>query len=551
MITNNSKTGPFFKSLTVLFLFVLLSPHSEAQVVYEPTWKSSYDFLSRLAQRGIIELDDVIQPISRETIQTKLDELYQRKSDLTPLEKQELDFYLKDYAFDRYTFDTLKRTNAFKSFFGIEEGDRFRWISWHKDDFSVNLQPLIGASLDIRNGETVFQRNSGFWLYGYVKKRFGYSFSFNEANESGPFVDRTKEFTPVTGFVGTRKGESVQYSDFRTNLSYNWSWGSISAGRDHVLWGYGTQGRLVFSDKAPAYPFVRLEVNPAPWLGFHMSNISLNSMVADSSTLRSTKWTSDQIDYVQKNLATHSFILKPFKGFSFAIGESIIYNNRLKLGYLVPLSFFRAQSHYEGELGSSNTISNSQFFLQFSSRNHVPNTHVYFSFFVDEMSFGKFFNKEEMRNQTGYTGGISVTNFPLKNMYFLSEYTRTRPYNYQHFIPAQTYTNNNYNLGHWIGSNADQWISRVKYRVSRGLTAETSLALVRKGSVPTDSTYMQNERGTPFLWGEVLNQKNFMASLQYELMHDLFLRSSWQWTTLSGRLEENYQTLNLALRYGF
>ncbi len=553
MKTNNLKTGLFFKSLYVLFLFVLLIPHSEAQVVYEPTWKSSYDFLSRLAQRGIIELDDVIQPISRETIQTKLDELYQRKSDLTPLEKQELNFYLKDYAFDRYTFDTLKKANAFKSFFGKEDGDRFRWISWHKDDFSVNLQPLIGASLDIRNGETVFKRNSGFSLYGYIKKRIGYSFLFNEINESGPFVDATKEFTPKAGYLWRYKTESIQNTDFRTNIAYSWDWGNVTVGRDQITWGYGAQGKLVLSEKAPAYPFVRIDVKPISWLNFNMAHISLNSLVLDSNTVQPTKVNRSQIDFIEKNMTTHSFIITPFKGFTFSFGESVIYNNRIKLGYLIPLSFYRAQSHSEGEGTGNNTLANGQMFLQLSSRNNIKNTHAYFTFFIDEMSFKDFFNRLEMKNQTGYTIGLSVTNLPLKNFYFITEYTRTRPYNYQHFIPAQTYTNSNYNLGHWIGSNADQWYNNVNYRIIRGLKAEINLSLIRKGSIPSEGEFLQDssEKGNPFLWGEVFHQRNINASLQYELTHDLHLRSCWEWVSLSGSQEKDFQTLILSLRYGF
>ena len=534
-----------------LWVLLLLSSVARAQEVYEPVWKSSYDFLGRLAQRGLIDLNDVIQPISRKTVQEKLDELYQQKEKLTPLEKKELDFYLKDYKLDRFTLDTLAQDKTFKSFFAQKAGDRFRPIAMYKEDFSVNLQPIIGGQFAFRGGEQVFQRNSGFWLYGYVKKRFGYSFSFNEASESGQFVDKTKEFTPVTGYVGIKKSEAIQYSDFRTNISYTWDWGRITAGRDHLLWGYGANGRLVLSQKPPAYPFVRLDVQPTPWLGFNMTVLSLNSMVADSNTIHPTWTTGIQIDYIQKNLSSHSFILRPIKGLSISFGESIVYNNSIKLGYLVPLNFFKALSHYKGEQTENNSAGNSQFFIQFSSRGHIPNTHAYFSFFVDEMSFSKFFNKEEMRNQTGYTGGVSITNFPLKNMYFQTEYTRTRPYNYLHYIPSQTYTNNNYNLGHWIGANADQWYSRVRYRAFRGLTAESTFALVRKGSVPGKDDFQQDERGTPFLWGKRKNYQIFNAGLSYELIHDLFLKAYWKQERLSGTTKIQYQTLSMGLRYGF
>ncbi len=528
-----------------LALLLLTAFVCRGQEVFEPRWKSSYDFMERMAMRGQIDFQDVIQPVTRKYIYEKLGELHENQEELTLLEKKELAFYLKDYKFDSYTLDSMKRTGSFRAFFTSGDADRFRPVSWYAAGFGVNIQPVLGAEFRTIDTKQNFVRNSGLSIYGFVKRRFAYSFSFRETAENGNGIDSLKSFTPEPGVILSGPKSRYQYSDFRTQISYSWDWGSLSMGRDQLLWGYGSEGRLVLSQKAPAYPFIRLDVHPAPWLWFNMTHASLNSMVPDSATVRPTKIEIDQLDFFRKSMAVHSFILRPVRGLYVAFGESIIYNNRLKLGYLVPLAFFRAQSHYEGEGNNNPTLSNSQFFLQLSSRNHIPKTQLYFIFFVDEMSFSKFFDKKEMRNQTGYTGGISVTNFPLRNLYFSTEYTRTRPYAYQHFVPYQTYTNNSYNLGHWIGSNADQWVSRIRYRVRRGLTAELRMNLVRKGSVPTDSTFNQYERGTPFLWGEVKRYKLITASARYELIHDFFLEASWQQQAVSTNL------MNIGIRYGF
>src|SRR5690606_26323495 len=68
-----------------------------AQVVYEPLHRDVYQYLSRLAQKGIIEFDDLIKPVSRTYIAEKLFSLNDKLESLTVLEIEEMNFYLKDF----------------------------------------------------------------------------------------------------------------------------------------------------------------------------------------------------------------------------------------------------------------------------------------------------------------------------------------------------------------------------------------------------------------------------------------------------------------------
>lgn len=513
--------------LRLLILIFFMVQNSFGQMVFEPEFKSSYNFLSRMAQRGIINLDDVVLPLTRKYIQEKLEETYFNFRNLTPLEKKELSFYLQDYLLDRIVLDSMHQGTQAPVLFKKNKNDRWRAIAFRNKDFSFNIQPIIGSQIDLIKNQTVFKRSSGFWLYGYIRKNFGYSFSFNEVAESGTFVDYRKTFSPEPGFFGNAGVGKTNYSDFRTNMSYNWKWGTISTGREKTQWGYGAYGKLVLSNKAPAYPFVRLDVKPVSWLSFNMTAMWLSSGVIDSSSIRPTSVPKQlQVDFVPKYMSTHSITFIPSKKLSISIGESIIFNNRLKLGYVIPLSFWRAQSHYDGEngIGGSNTLSNSQFFLQFSTRNILPNTHTYFSFFVDEMRFKSFLNKNLMRNQTGYTAGFCLTNIPFKNGYFQTDYTRTRPFNYVHFIPSQTYSNGQFGLGHWIGPNADQWYTAYTYQFIRGLKTQISFNSVRAGSVG-DGMGQQNEIGSKFLWGNIKRYQTLSSQINYEIVHDVFLNA--------------------------
>jgi hypothetical protein len=359
-------------------------------------------------------------------------------------------------------------------------------------------------------------------------KKIGYSFSFQEISETGADFRRLKAFGPLSGETGTygiRNG--TQFSDFRSTLSYAWKWGHVAIGRDKTTWGYGQQSNVVLSGKAAATPFFRLDTDLTPWLAYNSTIKWLTSNVVDSSTIRSTVFPgSNSNDIVSKYISSHSFIFKLTKGVRLAVGESIIFNDRLKFGYIVPINFFRALSHYNGEQNKTNAnqITNSQFFTQLNVRNIIPNTHLYGTFFVDEMSFKNFFNKDLQRNHSGYTVGATVTNWPLENGFAGVEYTRTRPYNYLHRVPAQAYTSDNQILGHWIGANADQFLTSYTYRLLRGLNASVTYYNIRKGNIGED----HNETGTPFLQGEVSTISNLSWQLRYEIIHDFFLSAAFE-----------------------
>ena len=84
-------------NLLLLFTALSVVPYLEAQVVYEPLYEDVYNFLRRVSQKGIIEFDDLIRPLSRTYIEEKLLETDSLSSQLTSLEKEELNIFLKDF----------------------------------------------------------------------------------------------------------------------------------------------------------------------------------------------------------------------------------------------------------------------------------------------------------------------------------------------------------------------------------------------------------------------------------------------------------------------
>ncbi|MES2519132.1 MAG: capsule assembly Wzi family protein [Bacteroidota bacterium] len=526
-------------------------------MVYEPTYKTVYGYLSRLAQKGVIDLDDVISPLSRAYIAVRLDSVTHHKEQLTSLEKQELLFYLKEYTLERNIEEKVELITPYKSVFHTQQGDRFRWGAYQDQQFSINAQPILGYEGEFRNDGTVNHHTwRGAWVYGYIGKSIGFSFDVRDNTEKGDSIDTKKAFTPTTGVIGVSSSpNNFEYSEVRGSISARWKWGSVSVGKDFLNWGYGEGGKIVLSQKAPSFPMIRLDVRPVKWLIFNYQHAWLNSNIIDSTTLTKTLLSGyDQFYMRDKLMASHSITFIPTKGLSVSVGETAIYNNGVKLPFLIPVLFFRLVDHYLGGLDQNPNISNSQIFFQFSSRNQLKKTHLYFSYFVDEISLGTLYSEGKVRNQTAYTGGMSIADFIVPNLSLTLEYSKIRPYAYVNRVLAQSYKSSDYYLGHWIGPNADQFYGQIYYRAARGLTFKGVFEYIRKGEEGADSL-QSGEASTPFLGGKVNKYMNVSLEAKYELIHDLFFKmvysTKMQSINITSPMEKNYQIFSFGFNYGF
>jgi len=111
--------------------------------------------------------------------------------------------------------------------------------------------------------------------------------SFKDITETGTGLDTLKAFTPETGIVRTANAKpdrrTLNYSELTGNVTYSWNTGEISIGKDQLLNGYGQNGRIILSDKAPAYPFIRFDYRPLKWMSFNYSHAWLQSDIIDSA----------------------------------------------------------------------------------------------------------------------------------------------------------------------------------------------------------------------------------------------------------------------------
>ncbi|MBI2283795.1 MAG: hypothetical protein HYU71_08820 [Bacteroidetes bacterium] len=530
--------------------------HLNAQVVWETHTKEIYPYLSRMAQKGMIQFDDNIRPLSRKYIADCLDSLSNHYSQLSATEKKELTFYRKEYG-NELAPDTVDSREQVR-FFRKDPYERWRSFSATGKKMLLQIDPVFSAATIRGSGKSVTQSSSGLHFWGYAGKHFGFQFFYDDITESGKGIDSTRRFTPETGMIrkDTTLHSSQNFSRFRGSISYSWKNGSVSFGQDHLLWGYGQAGKIVLSDKAPAFPFIRLDYQPFSWLRFNYTHTWLNSAIIDSSRTYPTGNTifgGQRNIFIPKFMATHSFQIRLNKGLYLAAGESIVYSDQLDIGYLFPLMFFKV---YDNIVNRSNIRagSNGQLFFQLSSRNQLPKTHLYTTVFIDEIRISSIFNKTKSRNQLGFTLGASVTDVVLPYLTLGLEYTRVNPFVYRNLIPAQDYTSHDYFLGDWMGNNFDRLTYTLRYTPVARFKCQLSYQTSRKGGSGTLAQQYFQQPQPDFLFDLQHKQQELAARFSYELIHNLQLSAFYSSLTTDNRVtfqKSTVQTYGVGFNYGW
>lgn len=540
------------KKIALICYAALFSLTSFGQVVYENHRSEVYNFLYRLSMKGLIQFNDQIRPISRIYIEQCLDSLETQSALLSDIEKSELSFYKKEY-----TDAKMNGVEERNRFFSKDANGRWRAISIQTKNLMMRVDPVLTAGLQSRNEGLVRQYSSGFRLYGYAGKRWAFNFSFNDINETGNGIDSLRNGSSETGINGriAASKQSINFMELRASIAYSFKNGSVSFGKDYLLFGYGENGRTILSDKAPTYPYLRLDYQPFSWLRFNYTHAWLNSTIIDSNRTYNTgvsPFGGRREFFLRKFMAQHSLTFMPIKGLDITIGESMVYSDRFDAGYLIPVIFFKAYDNLVSN-DNINAGGNGQLFLQASSRNHLKNTHFYGSLFIDEIRFGSIFNRNKSRNQLGYTLGASITDIGLPYLTLGAEYTRINPFVYRNLTPAQDYTSTDYSLGDWMGNNADRWIIHAKYTPIPRLKINLRYQQMRKGGAGTyDQQYFQ-EPQPPFLFDLQSHQKEWFLQANYQLIHNLYFNASFstrQTTNMVSGAKTNQELLLLGVAFG-
>jgi hypothetical protein len=416
--------------------------------------------------------------------------------------------------------------------------------------FSLTLNPILGGEVFYNSdGKATYARNFGE-ARAFVGK-WGFYASLRDNHEK-PLLGRPLYLTKREG--GHVKG-ATDWSEMQAGITRSWSWGSAGFVKDRQQWGTNYNGANIFGGNNPTFFQFRLNLKPVKWFEFNYFHGWLNSMVTDSSR---SYWVSNSygLDYREvyhkKYIAANMFTFTPVRNLNISAGNSIVYTDRhFSPVYMFPLFFYKSVDH---SMTSGVDNMNSQTFIDISSRN-IRNLHLYATLFIDELSVARFTQDDEW-NFFSWKAGFRLSNMPVQNLSFTTEFTYSYPLSYQHYVPTLTYETQNFNLGHYLRDNSREWYFALEYKPIRTLNIGAWLTNSVRGP---DYTELGTPRvGNPPLATVEWDSRVFGLRASYQVINDLYVWGSYVSSDVSGdqRWSSPYfygqkNTINVGGTFGF
>jgi hypothetical protein len=503
------------------FVFLCFSlTASFGQTVYMPPSHEIYSFLKRMESRQLLtEYRDAAKPLSRMTLAKMLKSLEPQAQGMTRVERETYEFLVTEFK-----YELLKLA-------GDAEPTEVRWHLFSTEitkgvmNFDINFK----LSKSILHEDQTNITSKGVTLYGYAFENVGYYFNWIDNLESGRNVNYNRIHTSTPGAVPNRVAvdpatANIVFEHNENNVQVTWQTGdfSFSLEKNNNIWGYGRNGNVIFSNKAPSYPQIKMRVPISDKIDFVYFHGELNSNEIDSSRSYFTHYQNSAYSVFRevdrsKYIAAHQLEISLFKGVDLSIGESVIYSDRGPLLiYMIPIMFFKAGEWYNRDKD------NCQMFGSLDL-NLIKNVNAYFSLIIDEINTDNFFDPNASRRQIAFTSGFQFFDIPATNMDLVLEYTRANPWVYNHKYTAVNFTNNGYDLGHWIGQNADDIYIELGLTPIHALRIGAFCEVYRKGGkADISNQYAADGGGLPFLYDLQHEERSFGLLGRYQPLRDVF-----------------------------
>lgn len=530
-----------------LFNLIMWNTNLFCQEIPHPVKnKGIYDFLDELANIHVFSINSAVKPYSRLFISQRLKEAEEKREQLNQRQQKELDFYLMDFG---------KELNE-----DLRKGAKAHWLNgskllrkdlfYYKDSlFSLTINPIFGGEIfNNSSGNATYWRN-GAEARGYIQK-WGFYASLRDNHEK-PLLGMPSYLTQREG--GHYKGND--WSEMQGGVTYSWKWGNAGLVKERLQWGNNYNGANIFGGNNPTFVQMKLHISPVKWFDFNYFHGWLNSMVVDSANsywVTNSYGTDYRKVYHKKFIAANMFTFTPFKNFNVSAGNSIVYSDEnINPAYLIPLFFYKSVDH---SLTSGIDNMNSQMFFDLSSR-QIKNLHLYATMFIDELSVSRFTRKDQW-NFFSYKAGFRLTDLPVDNLSFTTEFTYTYPLTFQHYVPTLTFQTQYYNLGHYLRDNSREWYVALDYRPVR--TLDVNLYFLDAVRGPDYTELGTNRVGNPPLASFEWHNTSYGLKASYQVINDLYTWCSATYSNLSGdmRWSPGYfygkkNTVNFGVTLGF
>jgi hypothetical protein len=509
------------KNFILLLIFPLTIFGVSAQDIPEHiSYTRIYDYLDELATDGIIELNSVAKPYSRLYIAEKLLEGKDHFNDLNKRQQKELKFFLNEFALEQDKLPDSKLNlikNKQSNLALIQPA-----FNYCDSNFRARITPLLGMDVSYNGNGTLIKRWYGADLQTMIGKHLSVYGSLRDISIDGPLLARPTYLNDFPGYEYKESSTGGDYSDSRGGIKYSWKWGSFGLVKDNVIWGDNYHGSNILSGRAPSFPMLTLHLKPVKWFELQYFHGWLVSNVIDSTRYYINNEGNKEYRMANKFIAANLFTFTPARNLNLSIGNSIIYaEENVQPAYFIPIAFYKSIDHTLTK-GLNIENQNSQVFLNMSSRN-IKHLHLFTSVYSDEIRWDRFLPGSKEKNPISYKVGANLSNFPLKNLSIIAEYTNTNIINYKHSIPVLTWASNSYNLGSYLGDNSEELYLAIRYKPVHGLDFSLSYIDAKHGNEYIyDRAAIDNIISQPSLGDITWSNSSIAFNAQYEIINNAY-----------------------------
>ena len=484
--------------IRTLLIVCLLMPAAllRAQAIPEALeYTEVYDFLDELATDGLIDLTEAVRPYSRMQIAGMLRTAQDKDSLLSRRQREDLQFYMQDYALELdtlpvyYSYGYRHKTQWITPVSNLSLADPSLHVLTPNKVFKMRVRPILGMDLYVSKKGAITKRWYGAEIQMDIAHHLSIWGSLRDNSWNGTMLSGTYFPTASDKLYGARLTQpgylnnlpGAQYkeanyggdfSDSRGGIAlYAW-WGRIAVERERLQWGDAQLSSTILSAHNPAVPMVTLQLTPCSWFQFDYFHAWLNSNVLDSTYYYTERYaegeTRTHYRPMNKFMAANMFTFKPIKYIHFSFGNSIVYSERnVQAAYFIPIAFYKSLDHLMTKgLGVENQ--NSQVFASVTVR---PTDHLrlYGTFYIDEFKLARLKRTNKENNPLSYLVGFQWSGWPVNGLSLKGEFMRSYIATYTHSIEVLNYTSNSYNMGHYMGDNAQSIYVGLSYRPTRSL----------------------------------------------------------------------------------
>lgn len=579
------------KKITIILFVFSWAIMMMAQNIPVPlTQAKLYDFLDELLTDGVITHQTAVRPYTRKQVANMLIEVQEADTMLNSRQQKELLFYLNEFALERDTMvnNFVQYTNH--TTYNLSLADpQFSYRT--KDSmFKLRFRPILGGNIIGSKKGAIFHRWYGAEIQMDIANHLSVWGSLRDNSWSGNWLN--KKYYPddnarmrgarihygasqaqpaLTPLAGVQYKEATYGGDFSDSKGgvnlYTW-WGSIGIQRENIRWGDAYHTSNILSGRAPAVPMLTLQLTPCKWLQFDYFHAWLVSNVIDSTYYyaeNTTKENTQLLNYrpMNKFMAANMFTIVPLASLhnrrisnllSISLGNSIVYaEQNIQAAYLIPIAFYKSLDHLLTK-GLATQNQNSQVFASLSIR-PVEHLHLYGSFYLDEFALKRLKSSNNEHNPISYLLGFNWSGWPIKGLSLKGEFMRSYIACYTHSIDALTWQSNSYNMGHYMGDNAQSIYAEIAYRPIRGMmvrmsytndTKYNSYAYLRNyrqgGQVIRDGGISETLSQKPF--DKVIFQNDvFRLDGIYEVHPNMFMTLAVEYNHARGYNNENKEAI--------